>query len=130
MATQLKTAAKRRQRRQRGFVLISALFSIIIISTTVFTGLVGVSTASRLTAEVSDQTTATTVALSQIDEIRTANYVATGGSYNSVTTPAEITVTNTTSAIAGGNSNIQQVTIQVSKAGEVILETTIIKANR
>lgn len=119
-----------RARRQSGIALLSAMISLMIISTTVMTGLAGVSTASRVTAGTANRTEAAVVTASQIDAIRDAEYVATGGQYGLVTAPAGMTISNETAAIAGGNGNIQAVTVRISKGSETVLETTIIKAAR
>lgn len=116
--------------RQRGVLLLETLVGIAVISTTVLSGLVALSTASVASQQVEEDTRAAVVAVSQIELIRTLPYVATGGTYTSVTPPAGYTVQNTTAAYPGGNPNIQNVTIQVLSGIEVVQEQTIVKINR
>ncbi len=130
MSRDTKKRAVRRPGRQSGIAMMSAMIALVIISTTVVTGLAGVSTASRVTGNTSDRTTAAVVAASQIDMIRDSNYVATGGQYSLVAAPSGMTISNETAAVAGGNSNIQAVTVRITKGSETVLETTIIKAAR
>lgn len=121
---------KRTRLRQSGIVMLEALIALMIISTTVVTGLLGVSTASRVTANTSAKTTAALATASQIELIRDSAYVTTGGQYSLITPPEGMTVSNETTSITGGNANIQAVTVRVSQGGETILETTIIKADK
>lgn len=111
-------------------MMISALVSISIVSTAVFAGLLGISTASRLSAQNSINAAASGVATSQIDSIRVAEFVATPGQYPSITPPDRFGVSNATSSITGGDSAVQEVKITVTYDGEVVREISIIKANR
>lgn len=125
-----RSARERGRLRQSGVILLETLVGIAVISTTVLAGLVALSTASIAAKQVAEDTQGAVVAVSQIELIRTLPYVATGGTYTSVTPPAGYTVSNTTAAYPGGNSNIQNVTVQVLSAGEVVQEQTIVKINR
>lgn len=116
--------------RQRGVLLLETLVGISVISTTVLAGLVALSTASVASKQVQEDTRGAVIAVSQIELIRTLPYVPTGGVYPSVTPPTGFTVTNSTAAYPGGNPSIQNVTIQVMSAGDVIQEQTIVKINR
>ena len=116
--------------RQSGVILLETLVGVAVISTTVLAGLVALSTASVASQQVEEDTRGAVVAVSQVELIRTLPYVATGGTYTSVTPPAGYTVTNTTATYPGGNPNIQNVTVQVTFNGEVVQEETIVKINR
>ena len=124
----VKRMRRQQGRPQSGFVMISALVAIVIVTTSVTAGLLGVSTASKVTNRVSVETTAASIAASQIDFVRAANFVDTGNSYGTVSAPTGYSVTNSTAAITGGNQNIQAVTITVSRNGDQVLDTTILKA--
>ncbi len=119
---------RQRSRPQSGFLLISALIAITIMTTSLTAGLLGVSAASRVTSRVATEATASSITSSQIDLVRASSYVETGNQYSSVTVPSGYSMSNTTAAITGGNQNIQAVTISVSKNGDVVLETTILRA--
>ncbi len=122
--------APRGRLRQGGVILIETLVGIAVISTTVLAGLVALSTASVASNEVSETTQGAVIAVSQIELIRTLPYVTTGSSYTSVTTPTGYAVSNTTSAYPGGNSSIQNVTVQVTYQGQVVQEKTFVKIDR
>lgn len=125
-----KTVPKRGRLRQRGVILLETLVGIAVISTTVLAGLVALSTASIASQEVAENTQGSVAAVSQVELIRTLPYVATGGTYTSITPPAGYTVTNTTSAYPGGNADIQNVTVTVNFNGEVVQQQTFVKINR
>lgn len=130
-ARQIRTRRKSRGRlRQSGVILLETLVGIAAISTTVLAGVVALSTASIASREVAEQTQGAVAAISQIELIRTLPYVATGGSYTSITPPAGYSVSNTTSAYPGGNANIQNVTVTVTFNGEVVQQQTVVKINR
>lgn len=111
-------------------MLVSALVSISIVSSAVFAGLLGISTASRLSAQNSVNAAASGVATSQIDSVRVAEFVPTPGQYPSTTPPDRFGVSNQTYSIAGGDSAVQEVKITVTYDGKVVREISIIKANR
>ncbi len=125
-----KSARDRGKLRQSGVILIETLVGISVISTTVLAGLVALSTASIATKQVDEATQGAVIAVSQLELIRTLPYVATGGSYTSITPQPGYAVANTTTAYPGGNSDIQNVTVTVSFAGETVQEQTIVKINR
>ncbi len=128
----VRSKAKRRRgkMRQSGVILLETLVGIAVISTTVLTGLVALSTASVTSQKVAEDTQGSVAAISQIELIRTLPYVATGGTYTSITPPTGYTVTNSTAAYPGGNADIQNVTVTVTFNGEVVQQQTIVKINR
>lgn len=124
---------KSRQRgrlRQGGVILIETLVGISVISTTVLASLMALSTASIASQQVADETQAAVAVVSQIELIRTLPYVTTGNSYTSITPPSGYTISNTTTAYPGGDSNIQNVTVTVQMGAKVVQEKTIVKINR
>lgn len=125
-----RIASQRGKLRQGGAILLETLVGIAVISTTVLAGLVALSTASVASQQVQEDTRGAVVVVSQIELIRTLPYVATGGTYASVTPPAGYTVQNSTAAYPGGNPNIQNVTVQVLSGGQLVKEQTVVKINR
>ncbi len=70
------------------------------------------------------------MATSQIELIKTAVFQPTPGTYASVPVPAGFGISNVTSNVSGGDSNIQTVTVTITKSGEVIFTTSTVKVNR
>ena len=132
---QSRTAGFRRLRKQSGVILLETLVGVAVISTTVLTGLVALSTASIASDQVSEGSTASWLIVSEMEIISTQDYVAALGTdmYQGLPVddiPAGFTVENTSSSYPGGNSDIQVVTITVSKGGEVLKQKQIVKVNR
>lgn len=117
-------------RSQRGFLMIETMLAVAIVGTAMLAVVSAFSTASRTSSFVEDTTTAEWLATSQIEVIRTTAFVLTPGTYPAVSAPAGFAVANTTSAITGGDQNIQTVTVTVTKAGEVVYTTSTVKVNR
>lgn len=117
-------------RSQRGFMMIEMMLAVAIVGTAMFAVVSSFSTSARASAHVQETTTAEWLATSQIELIRTSTFVVTPGTYPAVPSPAGYTVANATSAVTGGDLNIQTVTVTVTKSGEVVYTTSAVKVNR
>ena len=115
---------------QRGFMMIEMMLAVAIVGTAMFAVASAFSTSARSSQFVQETATAQWLATSQIEFIRTADYVATPGTYATVPSSAGYTVANATSAVSGGDLNIQTVTVTITKSGEVIFTTSTVKVNR
>lgn len=120
----------KRNVKQGGFVMIEMMLAVAIVGTAMFAAVLAFSTASRTAEFVDDATTAEWIATSQIEYVRVAPYVTTPGVYTSVTVPTGFAVANTTAAVTGGDTNIQIVSVDVSRGGEVVYTTSTLKVNR
>lgn len=121
---------KSNNRSQRGAFLIEALVAAAILGTGVLAGLSAISTSSIATNHTTEMTTASWIATSQADLIRSLPYVPTGNSYTSVSTPTDFTVSNSTSAFPGGDGFIQNVNIVVSKNSNEVFRMEMVKVDR
>lgn len=117
-------------RSQRGFMMIEMMLAVAIVGTAMFAVVSAFSTSARASVFMQETATAQWLATSQIEFIRTAEYVNTPGTYENVPSPAGYTVANTTSTVTGGDSNIQTVTVTIAKSGEVVYTTSTVKVNR
>ncbi len=115
---------------ERGFVMIEMMLAVGIVGTAMLAVVLAFSTASKKAEFIDDAATAQWVATSQMELVRVATYVTTPGTYTSVAAPAGFVVSNTTSAVAGGDSNIQLVTVTVTESGTTVFETSTLKVNR
>ncbi|MBI2964682.1 MAG: hypothetical protein HYY34_00600 [Chloroflexi bacterium] len=116
--------------RQRGFIMVETVFAIAIVATAVATAAGAMSVSARVIDRASSRTTASWIAVSQAELVLDAAYVTTGGQYESVTTPARFTVSNTTLAFPDGDAAIQYVDITVQRNGSTVLTHRIVKVNR
>ncbi len=117
-------------RSQRGFMMIEMMLAVAIVGTAMFAVVSAFSTSARTSAFMEETTTAKWLATSQIELIRTAAFVLTPDIYATVPSPAGYTVANVTSAVTGGDSNIQIVTVTITKSGDVVYTTSTVKVNR
>lgn len=118
------------RRRQIGFVMIEAVVALAILGTATAAMLSSLSTGARLSNRTSLNGTADWIATSQSNFIYDAPFVLTPGVYAPVNAPDNYTVSNQTSDVDGGNSEIQNITITITFQGQVLLTTEIIKVNR
>jgi Tfp pilus assembly protein PilV len=121
---------KPKNQSQRGAFLLEALVAAAILGTGILAGLSAISTSAIATHHTTEKTTASWIATSQADLIRSLPYVPTGNSYTSVPTPTDFTVSNTTSVFPGGDGFIQNVDIIVSKNGNEVLRMEMVKVDR
>lgn len=113
--------------KQRGFMLIESLVAVLVVGSGILAAVVSLSTSSRATIYARDSATAAWLTTSQVELIKASPFVAAPATYPTVTPPTGFTVQNTTADFTGGNSFIQDVTIEVFKSGELIKSTEMVK---
>lgn len=123
-------SGSRHSRSQRGFVLVEALVALAIMGSATAATLTSISTGALLTSRTALHGTADWLATSEANFVHEAPYQATPGTYANVTAPTDFIVANATSAIIGGDDQIQAVTITVTYQGLVLLTTEVLKVNR
>ena len=110
--------------------MIEMMLAVAIVGTAMLAVVQAFSTASKSAAFVDESATAQWLATSQIELVRAATFVVTPGTYTTVAAPAGFAVTNATSAVSGGDTNIQIVTVTVTESGDTVFETSTMKVNR
>ena len=125
-----RASNSRPSRSQRGFVLVEALVALAIMGSATAATLASLSTGTLLTSRTALRGTADWLATSQANLVHEASFQATPGTYANVTTPTDFVIANTTSAIIGGDDQIQAVTITVTYQGLVLLTMEVLKADR
>ena len=115
---------------ERGFVMIEMMLAVAIVGTAMLAVVTAFSTASKQAQFVDTAATAQWLATSQIELVRAATFVPTPGTYAVVTAPTGFAVTNATSAVTGGDTNIQIVTVTVTENGAAVFESSTMKVNR
>ena len=126
----VRTGHLRFDGNQAGAILVEVVVSASILATGIIAGLSAISTTSIATRIATEDSTASWIATSQADLIKSLPYVPTGGSYATVDVPTGFTVQNTTSAFPGGNAFIQNVTITVSSGGSEVFSLVMVKVDR
>jgi hypothetical protein len=124
------TSRSRTSNRQRGVVLVEALVALAIMGSATTATLTSLSSGAMTTNRTALNGTADWLATSEANLIQEAAYQVTPGTYADITPPTDFVVSNATSPVIGGDSQIQTVTITISYQGKVLLTTEILKVNR
>jgi prepilin-type N-terminal cleavage/methylation domain-containing protein len=128
--TQDRSHVRSAVQRQHGFVMIEMMLAVAIVGTAMFAAVTAFSTSSKTSLFVQETTTAEWLATSQMELIRTAAYQLTPNTYADVPAPTGYSIANVTSAVSGGDENIQIVTIEITRNGASIYEASTLKVNR
>jgi type II secretory pathway pseudopilin PulG len=110
--------------------MIEMMLAVAIVGTAMLATVSAFSTAAKTSKFVQETTTAEWIAISQIELIRVAAFQVAPGVYASVSAPAGYSVSNATSAVIGGDANIQIVTVTVDRGTDQIYVTSALKVNR
>ena len=130
LTTQGRSQSRSAAQRQRGFLMIEMMLAVAIVGTAMFAVVTAFSTSSKTSSFAREVTTAEWLATSQMELVRSATYQVTPATYTDVPAPTGYSIANVTSAVTGGDVNIQIVTITVSRAGVSIYESSTLKVNR
>lgn len=110
--------------------MIEMMLAVAIVGTAMLAVVTAFSTASKTAAHVDSSATAQWLSTSQMELVRAAPFVLTPGTYANVPAPAGFVVTNATSAVTGGDANIQIVSVTITEDGDTVFEASTMKVNR
>ena len=122
--------SRRSARSDRGFVMIEMMLAVGIVGTVMLAVVTSFSTSSKNASFIDHAATAEWLSTSQMELIRAATFVLTPGTYTNVTAPTGFGVSNVTAAVAGGDTNLQIVTVTVTKDAVIVFEASTLKVNR
>jgi Tfp pilus assembly protein PilV len=115
---------------ERGFALMEALIAVAILGMTLVVFIAGLSTGLLTTGAADRLSTAHQLARSQIEYTKNDVYSAAPFRYPTVTPPNGYAVTSAASTISGGDANVELITVQISKDGNVVYALEGYKVNR
>lgn len=115
---------------QKGLGLVEVLVALAILGTTVVAFVIALSTGSLTITEQNKETTAQSLAQTQMEYTKNYAYAAGATTYPVLTPPATYTVTVGVTTPSGGDTNIQKVTVTVLKDGTSVLILTDYKVKR
>jgi type II secretory pathway pseudopilin PulG len=117
-------------RSQKGMGLAETLIAVAILGTAVVAFVVSLSTGSLAANNLNKETKAQSIAQSQMEYTKNYAYSANATTYPTLTPPATYSVTVGVAAVSGADTNIQKITVTVSKSGVSVVTLTDYKVNR
>jgi type II secretory pathway pseudopilin PulG len=115
---------------QKGIGLAEALVAVAILGTAVVSFVIALSTGSLAVNEQNKETTAQSLAQTQIEYTKNYPYAAGATTYPVLTPPATYSVTVGVTPVTGADTNIQKITVTVLKDSKSVLMVTDYKVNR
>jgi type II secretory pathway pseudopilin PulG len=115
---------------ERGFALTEALIAVAILGMTLVVFIAGLSTGLLTTGAADRLSTAHQLARSQIEYTKNDVYSAAPHTYPTVVPPGGYGVTSLATGISGGDANVELISVQVSKDGNVVYTLEGYKVNR
>ena len=122
-------------RGQRGISLLETLAALFILSIITVTFLGGVTGASKATFTADEQTTAESLAQSQMEWAKKVTYVEEATSYSPAPIPGggdytDYSVEITAEPLHNPDDGIQKITVTVRHSGKVVIELESYKRQR
>lgn len=102
---------------EAGFGLVESLVALAILGTALVVFLGGMSTGLLSTSQSDRLSTAHELARSQMEYTKADAYQAAPHSYTSVAAPSGYAVSADATSLSGGDSDIELITVQVTKNG-------------
>ena len=130
MAKMGKTRKYSLLREERGMTLVEALMTIAIIGVVLVTFATGMSSGAIAVRENDQEVTVQSLARTQMEYIKGYPYDSGASTYPTVSTPAGYSISVAVTATPDADSNIQKVTANISRDGQLLLTVEDYKVNR
>lgn len=120
---------------ESGMALIESMVALVLVSTIVIASLSGLATASRATFIADEQSTAESLARSQMEWVKKSAYVSSTANYTAATIPSGSDYTGysvniTAASLNNPDDGIQKITVTVGHYGKQVLSLDGYKVNR
>ena len=119
-----------RIRDERGLALVESLVAVAVLGTTVLAFTVALATGALGVSENKQEAVVQSLVRTQLEYTKSYSYNATATTYPTVATPPGYAISVAVSSIAGTNSNIQRVTANITRDGNLIKTIKDYKMNR
>jgi type II secretory pathway pseudopilin PulG len=115
---------------ESGISLVESLVAIAILGGGVLTMILAMSGGALAVNENDQEVVAQSLARTELEYIKNYTYDSGATTYPAVSAPAGYGISVGVSAVPGGNANIQKVTANITRNGEVIMTVVDYKVNR
>jgi hypothetical protein len=115
---------------QHGLGLAETLVAIAILGTALVTFIAAISAGSIAVGAQDEATQVQNLASSQMDYTKSYSYISGTSSYPTIATPSNYSLSITVSSVPGADNNIQKITVNVSREGQLKLSVSDYKVNR
>lgn len=124
------TGATSRLKEQKGLGLAETLVAVALLGTAVVTFIAGISAGSISVSAQDEETQIQRLARSQMEYTKSYAYIPGASSYPTISTPSDYSLSVGVSSVPGTDSNIQKITVAVSRNSQVKLSLSDYKVNR
>lgn len=119
-----------RVKEQKGLGLAETLVAVALLGTAVVTFIAAISAGSIAVGAQDEEVKIQSLACSQMEYTKSYAYIPGAGSYPTIATPADYTLSISVSSVPGTDTNIQKITVAVSRDSQVKLSVSDYKVNR
>ena len=117
-------------RDEKGIALVESLVAVAILGTTVVTLIISLATGSIAIRETDEEVVVQSLARTQLEYIKGYTYDPNATTYPTVSTPPGYTISVGVSPTPDADPDIQKVTANISREGNLILTIEDYKVNR
>jgi type II secretory pathway pseudopilin PulG len=120
----------RRQNGQQGMTMLEGLISIGILGAVVILMIFAMSGGALAVNENEEETAVQNLAKNQMEYIKSLAYSSGASTYPTISTPPEYSITVSVTSVPDANNNIQKVTANFSRNGELLMTISDYKGDR
>jgi type II secretory pathway pseudopilin PulG len=120
----------RRHSGQQGMTMLEGLISIGILGAVVILMIFAMSGGALAVNENEEETAVQNLARNQMEYIKSLAYNSGASTYPAISTPPEYSITVSVTSVPDANNNIQKVTANFYRNGELLMTVSDYKGNR
>jgi type II secretory pathway pseudopilin PulG len=120
----------RRHSGQQGMTMLEGLISIGILGAVVILMIFAMSGGALAVNENEEETAVQNLARNQMEYIKSLAYNSGASTYPTISTPPEYSITVGVTSVPDANNNIQKVTANFYRNGELLMTVSDYKGNR